>query len=105
MFFISDVALLSLVQVVLLIFVSGKVVLTGSKEREKIYEAFNNIYPVLTEFRKQAGHYLFIIPLPQEHALTPLLLLCLTLAEVEADEDADLEAEGDDDGDEDGSLL
>lgn len=39
-------------KVVLLIFVSGKVVLTGAKTREEIYEAFNNIYPVLTEFRK-----------------------------------------------------
>jgi len=39
-------------KVVLLIFVSGKVVLTGAKFREDIYDAFNNIYPVLTEFRK-----------------------------------------------------
>eukprot|EP01134_Creolimax_fragrantissima_P005116 CFRG5116T1 len=39
-------------KIVLLIFVSGKVVLTGAKEREQIYEAFENIYPVLTEFRK-----------------------------------------------------
>lgn len=40
-------------KVVLLIFVSGKVVLTGAKVREDLYDAFNNIYPVLTEFRKQ----------------------------------------------------
>jgi len=39
-------------KVVLLIFVSGKVVLTGAKFREDLYEAFNNIYPVLTEFKK-----------------------------------------------------
>lgn len=39
-------------KVVLLIFVSGKVVLTGAKFREEINEAFNSIYPVLTEFRK-----------------------------------------------------
>eukprot|EP00696_Hemimastix_kukwesjijk_P008083 gnl/Hemi2/20230_TR6705_c0_g26_i1.p1 gnl/Hemi2/20230_TR6705_c0_g26~~gnl/Hemi2/20230_TR6705_c0_g26_i1.p1 ORF type:complete len:202 (+),score=25.59 gnl/Hemi2/20230_TR6705_c0_g26_i1:189-794(+) len=39
-------------KVVLLIFVSGKVVLTGAKVREEIYEAFEAIYPVLTEFRK-----------------------------------------------------
>lgn len=61
-------------KVVLLIFVSGKVVLTGAKVsrqliligrregtdsfalhrqfREEINEAFNSIYPVLTEFRK-----------------------------------------------------
>ena len=48
-------------KVVLLIFVSGKVVLTGAKVilfyfnlqvREDIYQAFESIYPVLTEFRK-----------------------------------------------------
>ncbi|KAA1137913.1 TATA-box-binding protein [Puccinia graminis f. sp. tritici] len=39
-------------KVVLLIFVSGKIVLTGAKVREEIYQAFNNIYPVLSEFRK-----------------------------------------------------
>jgi transcription initiation factor TFIID TATA-box-binding protein len=40
-------------KIVLLIFVSGKIVLTGAKVREEIYQAFENIYPVLTEFRKQ----------------------------------------------------
>lgn len=39
-------------KIVLLIFVSGKVVLTGAKRRSEIYEAFENIYPILTEFRK-----------------------------------------------------
>lgn len=39
-------------KIALLIFVSGKVVLTGAKERSQIYEAFENIYPVLTEYRK-----------------------------------------------------
>jgi len=39
-------------KIVLLIFVSGKVVLTGAKERCETNEAFENIYPVLTEFRK-----------------------------------------------------
>eukprot|EP01135_Chromosphaera_perkinsii_P000005 Nk52_evm1s5 gene=Nk52_evmTU1s5 len=39
-------------KIVLLIFVSGKIVLTGAKVREEIYTAFENIYPVLTEFRK-----------------------------------------------------
>eukprot|EP01117_Protostelium_nocturnum_P004764 TRINITY_DN1727_c0_g1_i1.p1 TRINITY_DN1727_c0_g1~~TRINITY_DN1727_c0_g1_i1.p1 ORF type:complete len:213 (-),score=65.82 TRINITY_DN1727_c0_g1_i1:184-822(-) len=39
-------------KIVLLIFVSGKIVLTGAKTRNEIYEAFENIYPVLTEFRK-----------------------------------------------------
>jgi len=39
-------------KVVLLIFVSGKIVLTGAKQREDVYQAFNNIYPVLSEYRK-----------------------------------------------------
>ncbi|NWI30779.1 TBPL2 protein, partial [Sula dactylatra] len=39
-------------RIVLLIFVSGKVVLTGAKERSEIYEAFENIYPILKGFRK-----------------------------------------------------
>nr|XP_044607727.1 TATA box-binding protein-like 2 isoform X2 [Equus asinus] len=39
-------------RVVLLIFVSGKVVLTGAKERSEIYEAFKNIYPILKNFEK-----------------------------------------------------
>ena len=34
-------------KVVLLIFVSGKTVLTGAKVREEIYQAFEMIYPVL----------------------------------------------------------
>lgn len=39
-------------KIVLLIFVSGKVVLTGAKKREDIYRAFESIYPVLQTFRK-----------------------------------------------------
>lgn len=53
-------------KIVLLIFVSGKVVLTGAKvehvvesmtanslqSREEIYEAFGNIYDVLRQFKK-----------------------------------------------------
>jgi len=39
-------------RIVLLIFVSGKVVLTGAKRKEELYEAFEKIYPVLCEFRK-----------------------------------------------------
>ncbi|CAO2598438.1 TATA box-binding protein-like 2 [Lemmus lemmus] len=39
-------------QVVLLIFASGKVVLTGAKERSEIYEAFENMYPILESFKK-----------------------------------------------------
>ncbi|KAJ4769754.1 TATA-box-binding protein [Rhynchospora pubera] len=37
-------------KIVLLIFQSGKIVLTGAKKRDEIYAAFNNIYPVLPEF-------------------------------------------------------
>uniref|UniRef100_A0A8C7HLG6 TATA box binding protein like 2 n=1 Tax=Oncorhynchus kisutch TaxID=8019 RepID=A0A8C7HLG6_ONCKI len=40
-------------RIVFLIFVSGKVVLTGVKERREIYDAFENIYPILKGFRKQ----------------------------------------------------
>ncbi|KAL3874692.1 hypothetical protein ACJMK2_037667 [Sinanodonta woodiana] len=40
-------------RIVLLIFVSGKVVLTGAKVRSEIYEAFENIYPILKGFKKQ----------------------------------------------------
>jgi len=39
-------------KIVLLIFVSGKVVLTGAKERSEIYDAFDCIYPILKNFRK-----------------------------------------------------
>ena len=39
-------------KIVLLIFVSGKVVLTGGKVRKEIYGAFEQIYPVLQEFKK-----------------------------------------------------
>ncbi|XP_023783060.1 TATA box-binding protein-like protein 2 isoform X1 [Cyanistes caeruleus] len=39
-------------RIVLLIFVSGKVVLTGAKDRSELYEAFENIYPILRGFRK-----------------------------------------------------
>lgn len=35
-------------RIVLLIFVSGKIVLTGAKVREEIYQAFENMHPVLT---------------------------------------------------------
>jgi transcription initiation factor TFIID TATA-box-binding protein len=39
-------------KIVLLLFVSGKIVLTGAKVREEIYQAFDTIYPVLVEYRK-----------------------------------------------------
>ena len=40
-------------RIVLLIFVSGKVVLTGAKVRQDIHEAFDNIHPILKNFKKQ----------------------------------------------------
>ncbi|XP_002466940.1 TATA-box-binding protein 1 [Sorghum bicolor] len=40
-------------KIVILIFVSGKIVLTGAKVREEIYTAFENIYPMLVQFRKR----------------------------------------------------
>ena len=39
-------------QVVLLIFVSGKAVLTGAKTRDDINTAFESMYHVLAEYRK-----------------------------------------------------
>ena len=39
-------------KIVLLIFVSGKIVLTGAKVREEIYQAFEMMVPVLQDFRK-----------------------------------------------------
>ena len=39
-------------EIVLLIFVSGKIVLTGAKEKQEIYDAFNNIYPMLFKFKQ-----------------------------------------------------
>ena len=37
--------------IVLLIFLSGKIVLTGGKSRNDIYEGFKKIYPVLVKFK------------------------------------------------------
>ena len=39
-------------KIVLLIFVSGKIVLTGAKNRDDIYKAYNKILPILTQFKK-----------------------------------------------------
>lgn len=39
-------------RVVILVFVSGKLVLTGAKTKQDIDRAFEQIYPVLYEFRK-----------------------------------------------------
>lgn len=40
-------------RVVLLIFVNGKVVMTGARTREELQEALDNIYPILKSFKKQ----------------------------------------------------
>ncbi|KAM7538529.1 hypothetical protein Aperf_G00000059378 [Anoplocephala perfoliata] len=39
-------------KLVFLIFVNGKVIITGAKSVELIYEALNKVYPVLLKFRK-----------------------------------------------------
>jgi len=39
-------------KIVLLVFVSGKVVLTGAKQRSEIFEAFNQMYDTLSTYRK-----------------------------------------------------
>jgi len=41
-------------KVVLLIFVSGKIVLTGAKDKRDIYTAFNNIFHTLKQFKKDS---------------------------------------------------
>ncbi|KAL2112192.1 hypothetical protein VUR80DRAFT_8352 [Thermomyces stellatus] len=48
----TDFKIQNIPKIVLLIFVSGKIVLTGAKVREEIYQAFEMIYPVLQDFRK-----------------------------------------------------
>ena len=58
-------------KVVLLIFVSGKVVMTGAKNRDHIYEAFEYIYPVLTEYRKTITHFSTATPSLQIAAAAP----------------------------------
>ena len=40
-------------EIVLLIFVSGKIVLTGAKQKEEIFQAFNKIYPLLKKCRNE----------------------------------------------------
>jgi transcription initiation factor TFIID TATA-box-binding protein len=45
-------------KIVLLIFVSGKIVLTGAKVREEIYQAFEMIYPVLQGLSTRYGLFL-----------------------------------------------
>lgn len=43
-------------KIVLLIFVSGKVVLTGAKEEKHIQDAFEKIYAVLRAFKKKTNY-------------------------------------------------
>lgn len=95
-------------KIVLLIFVSGKIVLTGAKVREEIYHAFEAIYPVLqgmflvspltcgcllTHYRFQEdldsslisgyavdiGHYIFTIRCTTTN-LHPSFLPCTTIS-------------------------
>jgi len=40
-------------KIVLLIFVSGKIIFTGAKESSQVFKSFDNIFPVLDEFKKQ----------------------------------------------------
>ena len=54
-------------KIVLLIFVSGKIVLTGAKVREEIYQAFEMIYPVLQ------GRF------PYLHSLLPACILTIII--------------------------
>jgi transcription initiation factor TFIID TATA-box-binding protein len=51
-------------RVVLLIFVSGKVVITGAKTEKDMTDALTGIYPVLVEFRKQNVTPIPGIPMP-----------------------------------------
>ncbi|KAI3448244.1 hypothetical protein Pfo_004909 [Paulownia fortunei] len=39
-------------RVVILVFTSGKIVIAGSKVRDDIFTAFDNIYPVLEQYKK-----------------------------------------------------
>lgn len=48
-------------KIVLLIFVSGKIVLTGAKVREEIYQAFEMIYPVLQGMRPYFVMYILLL--------------------------------------------
>ena len=41
-------------KVVCLVFVSGKVVITGAKQQEDLYMAFHKMYPVLVGYQKEA---------------------------------------------------
>lgn len=40
---------------IVLIFTTGKIVITGTKTEEAVYKVFDNLFPVLMEFRKHEG--------------------------------------------------
>jgi hypothetical protein len=50
-------------KLVLLIFVTGKVVITGAKKVQEIYEAFENVYAVLQDFRKDDARRIVRTPI------------------------------------------
>ena len=47
-------------KIVFLVFVSGKLVITGAKSEETLMEALQNMYPILLDFRKKNA---LLIPL------------------------------------------
>jgi len=61
-------------RVVFLIFVSGKIVITGAKTERDLTDAFTKLYPVLLEFRKAS-----VAPMPGS-SLAPALNPALTTA-------------------------
>jgi transcription initiation factor TFIID TATA-box-binding protein len=56
-------------RVVLLIFVSGKLVITGAKQESDLSQALHKLYPVLVEFRKTHVHSTGLLP-PETAYLT-----------------------------------
>jgi transcription initiation factor TFIID TATA-box-binding protein len=46
-------------KVCLLIFASGKIVLTGAKSRQNIDEAFETIQPILKKYKRNRDEYTF----------------------------------------------
>jgi hypothetical protein len=62
-------------KVVLLIFVTGKIVITGAKQVTDIYDAFNNIYGVLQDHRKGDARRLMRTTTGAAAAATPVMAL------------------------------
>lgn len=46
-------------RVVLLVFVNGKIVFTGAKNKSEIRESLENIFPILQSFRKNWCYYFY----------------------------------------------